>query len=68
MMIEFSQYYVLLGLQKDQKYLEELHNEKVFTGIPRISFINGKSLKDHLARLVLTKIASNSGPCGSIFL
>ena len=54
--------------------LEELHillapdeqHRKVFTDIPRIGFKNGKSLKDHLVRLVLPKIdvAGSSGPCG----
>ena len=53
--------------------LEEVHfplapyeqQKKVFTDIPRISFKNGKSLKDDLVRSVLTKIdlAGNSGPC-----
>ena len=53
--------------------LEELYillapdeqHRKVFTDIPRIFFKNGKSLKDHLVRSVLSKIdvAGNSGPC-----
>ena len=43
---------------------DEQHR-KVFTDIPRIGFKNGKSLKDHLGRSVLTKVdvADNSGPC-----
>ena len=63
-------------VSKNRNILEELHillapdeqHQKVFTDIPRISFKNGKSLKDHLVRSVLPKIdaTSNCGPCGAV--
>ena len=49
-------------------YLHQINNIRIFfTDIPRMGFKDKKSLKNHLARSVWSKIdaAGNSSPCGA---